>query len=334
MLRSFSASSKVLHSITITRVTNHQFKCLFYSKTFPSNYPKTHFAPLKNVYLQKYNISTLPLHHFITAKQLPSSILKDILDSNSNFSTFLFQLKRTQNFLSNPRQSFNISKRFFSENNNFLDKKSDYIIYILIAINLVVFALWQINSKSINGTTKMMRNFTICQDNIDRGYYWTIITANFSHASGLHLITNMLPLYFFGRPVLYYLGARKFLGLYLFAGIFSSFSHLLLINSHKINRQLGTRIFTANYDVPSLGASGSVFGISTLCAILYPWLKIVIFPIPIPIPMIVGVTGYVGWEILALSKGFERGIAHEAHLGGSLYGLLYYAYLRRRYILK
>jgi len=270
------------------------------------------------------------LHHFITAKELPSSILKNVLASNSNFSTFLFQLKRNQHYLLKPRQSFNNFKRFLSQNNNFLDKRSDYIIYILIGINVFVFVLWHLNPYD----SRMELNFTLSQENINRGYYWTIITANFSHIYGWHLIGNMLPLYFFGRPVLYFLGARRFVGLYIMAGIFSSFSHLLLINSKKINKHLGRRVFTANYDVPSLGASGSVFGISTLCAILYPWLKIIIFPILIPLPMIVAVTGYVGWEIIALSQGYERGIAHESHLGGSLYGLLYYAYLRRRFILK
>jgi len=329
MLRSFSASTKLLHSITIPRATNHQLKSLFYSKAFPCNHPKTNFVQLKNVYLKKCNISTLPLHHFITAKELPSSILKNVLASNSNFPTFLFQLKQNQHFLLKPRQSFNNFKRYFSQNNDFLDKRSDYIIYILIAVNVFVFVLW-----NLNPSIQMKRNFTLSQENIDKGYYWTIITANFSHLNGFHLIGNMLPLYFFGRPVLYFLGARRFLGLYLVAGIFSSFSHLLLINSNKINRQLGTRVFTANYDVPSLGASGSVFGISTLCAILYPWLKIMIFPVPIPIPMIAAVSGYVCWEIIALSQGYERGIAHECHLGGCVYALLYYAYLRRRFILK
>ncbi len=77
----------------------------------------------------------------------------------------------------------------------------------------------------------------------------------------------------------------------------------------------------------AIGASGAIFAIAGTLTIMRPRLPIVLFPIPIPMPLWVAVIG--GFVILTLlSLGLN--IAWEAHLGGLLVGLIAGYIFRRR----
>ena len=133
----------------------------------------------------------------------------------------------------------------------------------------------------------------------------------FVHAGMLHLAFNMLALYVFGTPVENRLGGRTFLVYYLGCGV----------GAAAVAMGLATLHFDAS---PMVGASGAVLGIAVAFAMLWPDAEILIFPIPVPIRARVLVILYaVLFTVLAV-LGLERGVAHTAHLGGLLFGYLFF----------
>jgi len=137
---------------------------------------------------------------------------------------------------------------------------------------------------------------------------WTIITYMFTQADFMHLLTNMLTLYFFGSFLNRVAGERNFLWIYFGGGIIGGLFVLALSSPY----------------VATIGASGAVFALGGALAIVAPNVKVFIFPIPVPMPLWVAVT--IGFLIL-LPFSF---ISWQGHLGGLVFGLLAGLYLRHR----
>jgi rhomboid family protein len=140
---------------------------------------------------------------------------------------------------------------------------------------------------------------------------WTIVTYIFLHVGLMHLLFNMLGLFFFGPRLEQRLGGRHFLGLYFASGIAGALLSL----------------FTPF--VPIVGASGAVFGVLLGFARYWPREQIYIWGVlPVQARVLVGVMA-----ALSLFGGFtgtQGGIAHFAHLGGFLGGYLYLKWLEAR----
>ena len=81
---------------------------------------------------------------------------------------------------------------------------------------------------------------------------------------------------------------------------------------------------------PVIGASGGVFGVLLAFAWYFPRQKLIVVPIPIPVPAWLLVTGYALLELLFGVTGAQPGVAHFAHLGGMLGGALCILYWRSR----
>ncbi|HEY2806715.1 MAG TPA: rhomboid family intramembrane serine protease [Gemmatimonadales bacterium] len=139
---------------------------------------------------------------------------------------------------------------------------------------------------------------------------WTAITYMFVHAPGItHILFNMVGLYFFGPPVEARIGGRRFLTLYLIAGI------------------SGAILSVLTSPAPIVGASGAVFGVMLGFAWFWPRQEILIWGI-LPIEarwLIVMMT--VG-QLVLLRSGDN--IAHFAHLGGFAGAWIYLKYLSRK----
>lgn len=137
---------------------------------------------------------------------------------------------------------------------------------------------------------------------------WTLVTYMFVHAGFAHILFNMIALFFFGPLVEARLGARRFLWLYFISGI----SGALL-----------SFVFTPNVEI--VGASGAIFGVMLAFAMYWPREKIYIWGVlPIEARWLVGIMvvlslygGYLGM------RGEGGAIAHFAHLGGFVGGLIY-----------
>ncbi len=132
---------------------------------------------------------------------------------------------------------------------------------------------------------------------------WRFITYIFLHGSPFHLLFNMLWLFFLGRAVEESLGPRTFLVLFLGAGIGGAVLSVILG-------------FLAPFTV-MIGASGAVYGIMVVFAMMYPRTPMMMLFLP-PIEARYLVAGIIGIDLLLL--GSADGVARLAHLGGALTG--------------
>jgi rhomboid-like protein len=197
----------------------------------------------------------------------------------------------------------------------FPKKRSPQTANIILALNLVVFVIWNSWGKSEMGYQFMAHNFLVSWDGLFSGRYWTLLTSVFSHIAFLHFLMNMLVLRSFGPIMEMTLGTKRFLGFYLLAGIFSSFCHCA-VSTFLLHQP----------ELPALGASGALSGLVILFSLLYPKEKILIFGV-IPVPALFGGLFLVGldlWGLSAQAGGGGLPIGHGAHLGGALAGLLYF----------
>jgi membrane associated rhomboid family serine protease len=137
---------------------------------------------------------------------------------------------------------------------------------------------------------------------------WTIISNLFVHAGLWHLIFNMIALYFFGSYVGRLVGESRLLLVYFGGGILGNILYLLLGSPF----------------IPAVGASGAIFALGGALAMLRPKLPVLVFPLPVPIPLWIAVIG----SFVILS--FIPSVAWQAHLGGLIVGLVAGYFFRRR----
>ena len=116
----------------------------------------------------------------------------------------------------------------------------------------------------------------------------------------------MITLYFFGSFLLQLVGDTKFFITYFAGGIIGNLAFLGLSSPHSV----------------AIGASGAIFSLAGALTVMRPKIRVMIFPIPVPIPLWGAMLGFV-----ALS--FAGGIAWQAHIGGLLFGLAIGYYFRR-----
>lgn len=137
---------------------------------------------------------------------------------------------------------------------------------------------------------------------------WQLITYQFLHADFGHLFFNMFALYMFSTELEETWGSGKYLFFYLISGIGAGLLHLL------ISPLLGQT-------APTIGASGSLYGIIIAFAMLNPDRRIIMFPLFIPIPARVFGIGMMAISLI-IGLTSQDGIAHFAHFGGALTGIL------------
>jgi membrane associated rhomboid family serine protease len=172
-------------------------------------------------------------------------------------------------------------------------------VWFLIAVNVLVFVFTLVRPEAVYflGLTPA---YFLQQP-------WTIITNLFVHGGIAHIVVNMISLYFLGSFVLRLLGEKKFLLVYFVGGIIGNIFYLFL----------GPRL------IPGVGASGAIFALGGVLAIMAPKLPVFMFFVPVPIPLWIAI-------IVFLLISFFPGIAWQAHLGGLLVGVVAGYYFRRR----
>lgn len=178
---------------------------------------------------------------------------------------------------------------------------------------------------------------------------WQIISYMFMHGNIPHILFNMFAVWMFGTHIENRWGSKRFLNYYLLTGFGAAFLHYLIIHFQIINlesvmnydqimiilnegivpegisRVSAQKLFFL-YNTPVVGASGSLFGILLAFGVLFPnTLLYLYFAIPIKAKYFV-----IGYGLLELFSGLSNNpqdnVAHFAHLGGMLFGLLIFAY--------
>lgn len=177
----------------------------------------------------------------------------------------------------------------------------NYYIYALIGAT-VLFSIQGFNSRSFFDRY-MLRVGSV----LNGKEYIRMVSSGFLHADWMHLLFNMMTLYFFGPEVIFITGPIYFAIIY--------FGSLLFGNliSVYFNR--------SNWMYSAIGASGAVSGVIFAAIILVPEMSLFILPIPFPIPGWAFGIGFVLFSIYGMKKQIGN-IGHSAHLGGGISGII------------
>lgn len=139
--------------------------------------------------------------------------------------------------------------------------------------------------------------------------FWQPLTYLFVHREFWHLLFNMLAVWWFGSELEANWGTKKFLRYYLFTGI-------------------GAGVVSAFLNIPTIGASGSVYGLLLAYGLLFPErILYLYFVIPVKAKYVVFLFGAVEFAALFFAGG--SGVNHAAHLSGLAFGLMWFAFDRR-----
>jgi membrane associated rhomboid family serine protease len=165
----------------------------------------------------------------------------------------------------------------------------------------------------------LITHFGLTPNALVRLWVWQPVTYIFLHGGLFHLLVNMLMLWMFGRDLEQIWGKRKFYQYFFLCGAGAGLINVL---AKTIPIFWGIKPSM----IPTIGASGAIFGILIANAILFPDRQIWLIPFPITIAMrpYVAVMGAI--EFFATLGSGGDNVAHVCHLGGMLVG---YLYLRR-----
>lgn len=203
------------------------------------------------------------------------------------------------------------------------------IVTKLLVITIGVFVLQQVLNVFFPGpmggeNSFLWEWFALSGENFRELKVWTVFSYGFMHStqSLFHLLGNMLGLYFIGRILEPLIGRQQFLMLYLGATLIGGLTYL---------------VFHIGGAQPVVGASAAVFGILTLFCLLHPEQPITLllfFVLPLTMKpkwvlrVSLGLT--VGGLLFYELPGNPPHIAHSAHLGGIVAGVLYYRFVYYR----
>lgn len=205
----------------------------------------------------------------------------------------------------------------------------------IIIINVLVMIM-----TSLNGEL-MYEKFALFYPTSPFFHWWQPVTHMFMHGGFWHLFFNMYTLYFFGRVLEERWGAKKFLVFYFVTGLGAALIHTgveWLQMQHWMG-QVADGMVAAQTKIhalkmtPTVGASGAIYGVLMGFAMLYPdaRLSLVFPPISMKAKWFVLIFGAI--ELLTGITGVGGGVAHFAHLGGLIFGLLLILYWKKKHTL-
>lgn len=162
-------------------------------------------------------------------------------------------------------------------------------------------------------------------------FYWRLdefnpiqlFTHMFMHANFLHLFVNMFTLWMFGSLLERVLGSKRYLFYYISCGLGAALIQELVLTCIDMG-VLGSAAGSI-YSV-TVGASGAVFGLLLAFAMIFPNMPMYIIPIPVPIKAKWMVLGYGLLELYFGVSGNMSDVAHYAHLGGMIAGIIIILY--------
>lgn len=193
---------------------------------------------------------------------------------------------------------------------------------------------------------------------------WQIITHMFMHGSPTHILFNMFALWMFGTPVEQALGSKRFLFIYISAGLgavalqvgyyyyqyIPNYNNLIEsgLSSENIKQMLTTNevmngvsqlqvsmlktIYPA-YNASMVGASGCIMGILAAFGMMNPNAELMLIFLPIPIKAKYFIPGIIILDLISGLSGQSffspSNTAHFAHVGGALTGFIIMWYWKK-----
>jgi membrane associated rhomboid family serine protease len=157
-----------------------------------------------------------------------------------------------------------------------------------------------------------------------RGMVWQLATYSFLHASIGHLLINMLTLWMFGSQEEQDWGSHKFLEFYFFCVVGAALVTVAVSF---------TGLPGVSPIVPTIGASGGIYGLLIAFGMLYGDREVFMFPFPFSIKAKYLVAIIIFVVVIATFQPSQGGVANVAHLGGLLFGFLYIKFVPNRGLL-
>lgn len=178
----------------------------------------------------------------------------------------------------------------------------------LIIINVCIFALQEINRAYVG--LPVNEYLALSPEGLRQGFLWQLVTFQFLHGSGWHLVGNIITIYFFGRMVEERMGSIGLLKVYLLSGIAGGVLQSIL-----------AAVWPQHFRAFVYGASAGGCGLLAAAAALDPGCTLLLwFVLPIRVRYVVFIIGAISVFYIFVPNS---NIAHGAHLGGILGGLAY-----------
>ncbi|PTD93911.1 rhomboid family intramembrane serine protease [archaeon SCG-AAA382B04] len=211
-------------------------------------------------------------------------------------------------------------KSFFTK---YLIPFKSNVAYLLLAIMIISFLVQQTLYSTNPSLAQTIYELGITKDqmwiSVISEKPWTLVTSIFAHAGSLHLLFNGIVLFFFGPQLERLVGSKRFLGLFLGAGILAGLSQVIATDL----------ILSPQRTFIVLGASGAIFAILGAQTIFTPNMKILLMFIPVRL--------WIATLLLVLMNLVfvgGSGVANVAHLTGVTIGILTGFYYRDKIGLK
>lgn len=216
-----------------------------------------------------------------------------------------------------------------------------YVNYMLIALNLIVFIVFQgmgenlkftyafstvpqeiVSGKDLVTENQVFQDPATGQEVIFPGLqptpisvYITLFTAMFMHGGWAHIGGNMLYLWIFGDNLEDRMGHRRYLLFYLLCGLLASLAHVF-----------ASVLIGSDLQIPSLGASGAIAGVLGGYLLLFPHRRVTVILVRV-VTQVRAIFAVGAWFLLQLVGGLgtlsgsSDGVAYAAHIGGFIAGL-------------
>lgn len=196
----------------------------------------------------------------------------------------------------------------------------------LLGINVGMFFVIELLSiAKMGGPLHYIAYAALVPSNVLHGHIYELVTYSFLHAGGMHLFGNMLGLWMFGSQIETDFGTRRFLSFYFWCVIGAALTTIAVSY---------TGVLGVSPDMPTIGASGGVYGILIAFGVVHAEQEIMMLPFPFRVKAkyFVGILVVITLA-LALSEGnggSGASIAYAAHLGGLIFGFIYVKAFSRR----
>jgi membrane associated rhomboid family serine protease len=228
------------------------------------------------------------------------------------------------------------------------------VVKNIILLNVLMFLIYKVGGSAFE--INLNRILGLYFPASDSFMPLQIVTHMFMHADFWHIFFNMYALFIFGQALENVWGPKRFLIFYLVTGLGAALLHESVIGlqyyslvQHLSPEEITTVInesaahisdnlsFGNDYmdalavllNVPTVGASGAVFGILLGFGVLFPNTQLMLLFPPIPIKAKYFVLIYGLIELVLAVGQDSSNIAHYAHLGGMLFGFLLIRYWRK-----
>lgn len=199
------------------------------------------------------------------------------------------------------------------------------VVMNIIIINVIMFLLTLLKESF------MVEKFALFYFGSPWFEPYQFVSHMFMHGGFTHLFFNMYTLFFFGTALERVWGSKKFLIYYLFTGIGAALLHNGVQFLEALRFEAAGDILSLEFlnMTPTVGASGAIYGLLLAYGMLFPNDRIMLLIPPIPMKAKYFVIIFGVLELLLGLSNPGSSIAHFAHLGGMLFGLVLILYWKK-----